>query len=112
MPRLVLGSRNKKKLGELVDLLGSVVRQNFGEEVDEMPADETFEVVEGAGRAGSGVEHLLDSAADVLGGVQQSAVYVKQINAELGDAHAGEGRSPSERPGTRRPTSGRITCCV
>src|SRR5206468_5206878 len=26
--------------------------------------------------------------------------------------YAGAGRSPSARPGTRRPPSGRITCCV
>ena len=60
-------------------------------------------------------KHLLDRAADILGRVQQGSVDIEQIDGELRDRsvrHAGEGRSPSESPVTRRPTSGRITCCV
>src|SRR3954467_240313 len=88
------------------------MREDFAEEVDEVTADEALEVIVGDGRGGGGIEHLLDCAADVLGGVQQGAVDVKQVNRKAGNDHAGWGRAPSESPGRRRPPSGRITCCV
>src|SRR4051812_38881151 len=54
---------------------------------------------------------MLDCATDILGGVQQGAIEVKQVAVE-GLNQAGAGRSPSDKPGIRRPPSGRITCCV
>src|SRR5262249_19370249 len=86
------------------------VRKEVAEEIEEMATDVALEVIESDGRAiGASIEHLPDCAADVLGGVQQGAVDVEQINAKRRD-HAG--CEPSLRPGTRRPESGRMTCCV
>ena len=73
-------------LDQSVDLFGSVVGQDFAEEIDQVTADETLEVFVGDGRAGGGIEHLLDRAADVLGGVQQGAVNIEQVNRELAES--------------------------
>src|ERR1035437_9195214 len=74
-----------------------------------MAANVALEVIEGdaAGRVHG--KHLLYCATDILRAVQQSAVDIEQVNRERGD-HAGW--EPSLRPGTRRPASGRITCCT
>ncbi len=83
-----------------------------------MKADIAFEELERHGRKLGGLEHLLDGAANILGGIQQSAVDIEQINREGRNGsehvpdHAGWGRSPSESPVTRRGVSGRSTCWV
>ena len=56
------------------------------------------------------VEHLLDGAANVACAVQQSAVDIEQVDGKRRNHYAG--CEPSLRPGTRRPLSGRSTCCV
>src|SRR4029453_12596588 len=97
-------------LDQLVDLLRGVVREDVGEEIDQVPADVAPQVVFGDRRAvGVSGQSLPDRAADVGGGGQQGAVNVKQVDGEPRD-HAGW--EPSERPGTRGRLSGRRTCCV
>src|ERR1035441_2731335 len=87
----------------------TLFRSHVGEKIEEMAADVALEVIEGDGAGRGDVEHLLDSAANILGAVQQSTVDIEQVNREGGN-HAGW--EPSLRPGTRRPASGRITCCT
>src|SRR5260370_557061 len=93
----------------LVHTLLRGIRDYIGKEIEQMSADVALEVIEADRTGGVNRKHLLDSAADVLGAVQQSAVDVEQIDRKRGD-HAGW--EPSLRPGTRRPLSGRITCCT
>src|ERR1039457_6208226 len=88
-----------------------VARKDFLEQVDEVKADVALQVFEVLRAAAVRVEHLLDRAADIQRGIEQGAVDVEQINRKSGD-HAGCGRSPSERPGSRRAPSGRSTCWV
>src|SRR5947209_17431985 len=77
-----------------------------------MQADETFQVIEIAGSGTIGDKHLLDRAANIFRGVQQSAVNVEQVDGKSRN-QAGCGRSPSLKPGARRPPlSGRSTCWV
>ncbi len=89
-------------------LLGRIGKY-VGEQIEQMAADVALEVIEGDGAGRIHGKHLLDGAADILGAVQQSAVDIEQVDRKRGD-HAGW--EPSFRPGTRRPLSGRITCCT
>jgi hypothetical protein len=85
-------------------------RKDVAEKIEEVAANEALEVIVRDGRAiRDRIEGLPDRAADVLGGVQQGAVDIEQVDGERGD-HAGW--EPTLRPGTRRPESGRMTCWV
>src|ERR1700693_2945523 len=98
-------------LNQLVDLRGRVMRQYIAEYLDQMETDIALQKLEGDRPAVFGIEHLLDGAANILGGIEQSAVNIEKVELETRD-HAGCGRSPSVNPGRRRPASGRMTCCV
>ena len=49
----------------------------------EVVADEAFEVGVIERRGDVGCQDLLDCAADVLGGIDKSAVYVEEVDREL-----------------------------
>src|ERR1017187_7096300 len=98
-------------LNQSVDLRGIVARKDFLEQVDKVKADVALQVFEVLRAGAVRVEHLLDRPADIQRGIEQGAVDVEQINRKSRD-HAGCGRSPSERPGSRRGPSGRSTCWV
>src|ERR1039458_3049079 len=88
-----------------------VARKDFLEQVDEVKADVALQVFEVPGAAAVRVEHLLARAADIQRGIEQRAVDIEQIPRSARD-HAGCGRAPAERPGSRRVASGRSTCWV
>jgi hypothetical protein len=64
------------------------VRQGIAEHAIEVKAYVTFEEFERGWFGTGGYDYLLDCAANVFSGVQQSAVYIEQVNRESGD-HAG-----------------------
>ncbi len=67
-------------LHQLVDLRGRVMREDVAEYFDQMKADIALQKLEGDRPAIFGIEHLLDGAANILGGIEQSAVNVEQVN--------------------------------
>src|SRR5215472_13086970 len=87
------------------------MRQRVLEAIHEVQPDETAQVLERQRPAPGRFKRLLYCTADVACGIEQRAVDIEEISPKAGN-HAGCGRSPSVKPGMRRPGSGRITCCV
>src|ERR1019366_1625626 len=102
----------------LLHLLRCVVGEHVAEHRHQVKADVAFQKVERNRWSTGRGQHLLDGAADIPRRIEQGAVDIEQVDREARDlsvhypGHAGCGRSPSLRPGTRRPLSGRNTCCV
>ena len=107
MVRLVAASRINRPVlaNQMINLivghLGKEITEQFQQVISDIALEEGMIDV----RAGSFGENGLEGSADIIRGVHQSAVNVKQINRK-GRNHAGCGLPPS-RPGTRTPPSGR-----
>lgn len=72
-------------LDEIVELVAGEGREYFLEADIEVIADEAFEVSVIERRGDVRCEYLLNCAADVMGGIEESAVYVEEVDRELGN---------------------------
>src|SRR6185312_7093463 len=70
------------KLDHLVELFAWGGGDHVEEDIIEMEADETLQVIERKGFGYVFGKHVLDCRADVLSGVQQRTVNVEDVNAE------------------------------
>jgi hypothetical protein len=86
-------------------------RENVLEQSRSGAADEALQVFEVRLAGAVGDEHLLDRAADIGRGIEQSAVDIEQVNREIAGSRRLRPLAFREA-GKRRPPSGRITCWV
>ena len=73
------------RLNQAVQLLTIRSRQYIVEDNVEMMPDETLQIIERKRLRNMPGKHLLDCAANVRGGVQQSTIQIEDINVERRD---------------------------